>query len=265
MLEIDLHLSRDNHLVLMHNVTVDETTNGTGRIADMTLEEIKSLDAAYWWSPDEERTYPLRGKGIQIPTLQEVLDEFVDGKDIDNGQNVDSLLFLFDMKSMDAVGPTLRVIEERKIMDRVLWGAVRPSINKKVLEIKPESMACCADVKTMFVMLILYHLGLLWVYPFSHPVVGFFVDHRTDRILSRRLFDVLHGRGHLIAVFGSGLDSPEIQKKHIGYLGSDLIVTDRPDLLNQSMKHHRKSKQTDRLLAPNDEDRFIGQQNGNTS
>ena len=45
MLETDVHMTRDGHLVLMHDERVDRTTNGTGLIKDLTLEEIKTLDA----------------------------------------------------------------------------------------------------------------------------------------------------------------------------------------------------------------------------
>jgi glycerophosphoryl diester phosphodiesterase len=59
MSELDLHLSKDGALVVMHNYTVDQTTNGHGEIKNLTLDEIKRLDA---------------GLGEQVPTLQEVID-----------------------------------------------------------------------------------------------------------------------------------------------------------------------------------------------
>ncbi len=59
MSELDLHLSRDGQLVVMHNYTVEQTTNGHGALKDLTLAEIKQLDA---------------GKGERVPTLQEVID-----------------------------------------------------------------------------------------------------------------------------------------------------------------------------------------------
>ncbi len=64
MSELDVHLSRDGHAMVMHNPTVEQTTNGSGAIADMTLEELRRLDA---------------GKGERIPTLQEAV-ELVRGK-----------------------------------------------------------------------------------------------------------------------------------------------------------------------------------------
>jgi glycerophosphoryl diester phosphodiesterase len=57
--EIDVHLSKDKELVVIHDATVDRTTNGTGPVSGYTVQEIKRLDA---------------GKGEAIPTLQEVID-----------------------------------------------------------------------------------------------------------------------------------------------------------------------------------------------
>lgn len=58
-IELDVHLSADGHLIVMHDETVDRTTDGTGALAEMTLDQIKTLDA---------------GKGETVPTLGEVLD-----------------------------------------------------------------------------------------------------------------------------------------------------------------------------------------------
>lgn len=71
-LELDVHLTADGHVVVLHDSTVDRTTNGTGPIAHLTLDQVRELDAAYHYSPDGS-TYPLRGVGIGVPTLEEVL------------------------------------------------------------------------------------------------------------------------------------------------------------------------------------------------
>lgn len=59
VVEIDVRLSKDKELLVIHDSTIDRTTNGTGPVGSYTLEEIKKLDA---------------GKGERIPTLQEVID-----------------------------------------------------------------------------------------------------------------------------------------------------------------------------------------------
>jgi glycerophosphoryl diester phosphodiesterase len=62
--ECDVHLSGDGELIVMHDADVDRTTNGSGKIADMTLEEIRAFDA---------------GRGEAVPTLDELL-ETIQGK-----------------------------------------------------------------------------------------------------------------------------------------------------------------------------------------
>ena len=78
VLEMDLHSTADGVLVVMHDDTVDRTTDGSGPIQSLTLEEIKALDAGYRWSADEGQTFPFRGQGITVPTLEEVFAAFPD-------------------------------------------------------------------------------------------------------------------------------------------------------------------------------------------
>jgi len=99
MIELDVQSTADEQLVVIHNASVDETTNGTGRIVDMSLDQVRELDAAYWFVPGQSAThglpdsaYPLRGvrtgerrppagykrTDFAIPTLREVLRQFPD-------------------------------------------------------------------------------------------------------------------------------------------------------------------------------------------
>lgn len=72
VLDTDMHMTKDGVLVLMHDETVDRTTNGHGAIRDLTLAEIKKLDAAYSFSVDGGKTFPYRGQGVSVPTLEEL-------------------------------------------------------------------------------------------------------------------------------------------------------------------------------------------------
>ncbi len=65
-IELDVHLTKDDEIVVIHDKTVDSTTDGSGKVSEMTLEEIKQLDAGSYF--DENF------KGEQIPKLEEVLD-----------------------------------------------------------------------------------------------------------------------------------------------------------------------------------------------
>lgn len=65
IIELDVQLSADGHVVVFHDETLDRTTNARGRLAERTLAELKTLDAGSWYHP--------RFAGEPIPTLEEVL------------------------------------------------------------------------------------------------------------------------------------------------------------------------------------------------
>ena len=73
-LELDVHLSRDGIPVVLHDPTVDRTTNGTGAVVDLTAAELAVLDAGYRFTRDG--TWPFRGRGIGVPTLRAVFDRY---------------------------------------------------------------------------------------------------------------------------------------------------------------------------------------------
>lgn len=73
ILEVDVHTTADGHVVCLHDATVDRTTDGTGAVHGLTLAEVRALDAGYRFSDDGGETFPYRGQGITIPTLEEVL------------------------------------------------------------------------------------------------------------------------------------------------------------------------------------------------
>ncbi|WP_245189716.1 glycerophosphodiester phosphodiesterase [Lunatimonas salinarum] len=66
MIEFDVQLSKDGALVIMHDADVSRTTNGKGKVADLTLDQIRKLDAGSWKGPEFD--------GLQVPIMEEVLD-----------------------------------------------------------------------------------------------------------------------------------------------------------------------------------------------
>lgn len=74
VIELDVRVSGDGRLVVIHDPTVDRTTDGSGRVQDLTLNQIKQLDAGHRWSPEDGSGFPLRGQGIRVPTLNEVFE-----------------------------------------------------------------------------------------------------------------------------------------------------------------------------------------------
>lgn len=65
-IELDVHRSKDGHAVIVHDFTVDSTSDGSGRVTDMTLAQLKELDAGSWFGEEF--------RGVRIPTLDEVFE-----------------------------------------------------------------------------------------------------------------------------------------------------------------------------------------------
>jgi glycerophosphoryl diester phosphodiesterase len=78
VLEMDIRVTSDGELVLMHNPTVRATTNGWLPVRCYRLAELQKLDAAYKWNPDGLPEPPHRGEGIIVPTFRQVLEQFHD-------------------------------------------------------------------------------------------------------------------------------------------------------------------------------------------
>ncbi|WP_427037161.1 glycerophosphodiester phosphodiesterase [Cytobacillus pseudoceanisediminis] len=75
-IEIDLQMTKDGHLIAMHDVTLDRTTNGTGSVKDYTLNEIKQLDAGSWFNEKYPYASKAEYEGLKVPTLEEVFKKF---------------------------------------------------------------------------------------------------------------------------------------------------------------------------------------------
>ncbi|WP_020414650.1 glycerophosphodiester phosphodiesterase [Microbulbifer variabilis] len=76
-IEVDLWLTADGHLVLLHDPELKDSSDGSGSVEDMTLAQLRELNIAYHWSPDGEN-YPYRENPLTIITIEEALEEVGD-------------------------------------------------------------------------------------------------------------------------------------------------------------------------------------------
>jgi glycerophosphoryl diester phosphodiesterase len=113
VLELDVHASSDGELMLMHDYKVDRTTDGSGKIAELSFADLRALDAAFHFRRPGESTYPWRGRGLQIPTLDEVLDAHPQG------------CFTMEFKSSDhaLIDPVIAAFDSRGIADRAVFSS----------------------------------------------------------------------------------------------------------------------------------------------
>jgi glycerophosphoryl diester phosphodiesterase len=80
ILETDVHGTRDGVPVLLHDDEVDRVSDGAGPVCELTLEELRRLDAGHCFSPDGGATHPFRGQGLRIPTFEEALKAFPEAR-----------------------------------------------------------------------------------------------------------------------------------------------------------------------------------------
>lgn len=73
-IELDVHLTADGQLAVIHDDTLDRTTDRSGRIADLAMEDIRAADAGARFVPAGGEDTPFAGQGHTVPTLPEVLD-----------------------------------------------------------------------------------------------------------------------------------------------------------------------------------------------
>ncbi len=109
VIEMDVHLTRDGVPVIIHDETVDRTTDGRGRVGKMLLEEIRELDAGCWFGP--------QFTAERVPTLKEVLDRF-------GGRVVLNI----EIKAYDESDPTVRGKMERKVVRMVAEAGIAEGV-----------------------------------------------------------------------------------------------------------------------------------------
>jgi glycerophosphoryl diester phosphodiesterase len=73
-IELDVHVTADDVPVVIHDPTVDRTTQGAGAIAAMSFRKLRDLDAGARFTSDRGVTYPYRDRGVRVPTVEEVLE-----------------------------------------------------------------------------------------------------------------------------------------------------------------------------------------------
>lgn len=220
VLEMDAHLTQDGHIVLIHDETVDRTTNGTGNVEDMTLAELQSLDAAYRWTPDGGQTYPYRGMGITIPSLSEVFERFP------------NMHYTIEIKKTrtSIAQPFCDLIRKYNMQDKVLVASFHDAAMAEFRRTCPEvATSASRSEVTQFVLLGKVFLSG-WISP---PYQSLQVpwnpkDSLNIPIMTARFIREAHAKG--IAVEPWTVDDPNLMRQYIAW-GVDGIITDRPDIL----------------------------------
>jgi glycerophosphoryl diester phosphodiesterase len=217
VLETEVHSTADNFLVLMHDSTVDRTTNGSGPISTFTLEELKTLDAGYNWSPDGGQTFPFRGSGITVPTLEELFTVLPNVRmNIDIKQEKPSLV--------ESLCKTIRTFD---MVDKVMVASFSSRVLKAFRRRCPEvtTSAGTGEVAMFFVMNLVF-LGAVY----RPACQAFQVPEYSSglRVLTKRFVKTAHGRN--LAVHAWTINETTDMQRLLA-LGVDGVITDYPDRL----------------------------------
>ena len=219
MIELDGRATADGHCVVIHDATVDRTTDGTGPVSGMTLEAIRSLDAGYTFS-DERGGHPFRGRGVRVPTLDEVLDA------------LPTLPLTVEIKDGAAQAPMLAAIRAHDAVDRVVVAGMEHR-DRSLFRGYPGAVS--ATTRAVRVFYALHRLHLAWLWPLTadvfqvpelQPWDAATEAEATRRIVSPRFVRDAHRRGVPVHVWT--VNETDAMGRLLDW-GVDGLITDRPD------------------------------------
>lgn len=227
MVELDVQASADGHCVVMHDEHVDRTTNGTGPVAEMTLAQLRQLDAGYNFSQDGGRSFPFRDRGVRVPTIEEVLEA------------LPSTRITVEVKSSAAQQPLFDAIRRFGAQDRViaagmyardrsLFGTWKGAVSGSLEELKPFYLR--------------HRLRLGWLKAPPCDVVQVPEIWGGRRLVTARLAHDLRRHGIQLHVWT--VNEPADMNRLLDW-GIEGLISDRPDVLGRVF-HERYG----RPLAP---------------
>jgi glycerophosphoryl diester phosphodiesterase len=223
VLELDVHTTADGYVVVIHDATVDCTTDSTGAVREMTLAELKRLDAGYRFTRDEGRMFPYRGEGIRIPTLEEVYDEF----------NEVPINVEIKGERPGIEEAVWRVIEEAGAGNRTLVVSESMPTTRRFREVSGGRVATASSRTELISFYLLSRLGLSRsVKPRYQALQGPETYHGL-RIVTPGFIRAAHRQGLRVDVWT--IDSEADMRRLLGY-GVDGIMTDRPDILARVLR-----------------------------
>lgn len=217
MLEMDINMTQDGRIILMHDTTVDRTTNGSGRIPDLSLEEIQALEVGVNWTQDDGQTFPYRGHGLQVPTLNEVFEHFPDYP----------MVIEIKQQEPDMTAPFCDLIREYGMEEKVIVASFSDDTIKAFRHLCPEvATSPGSDEVRNFVLLNFIFLSEI-LSP-GYQVFQVPVESSGITVITPRFIRAAHNRNLQIQVWTIN-DPAEMQR--LIDLNVDGIMTDRPDLL----------------------------------
>ena len=209
--ELDVQLSRDGAVVVIHDFIVDGTTDGTGRVVQKTLAELKALDTGIKFAPEFA--------GERIPTLAEVFN-LLEGKLLVNveleapGRSRDTSL----------VAPVLKVVREHGMGKRVLFSSFNPYVLRAMKKLAPD-----IPIGLLYAPASPIYARHAWLDPFEPHEAR----HPHYSMLTGPIIGWYHSRGLRVNTWT--VNEPDEMRRFIE-AGVDGVITNKPDLLRDVLR-----------------------------
>jgi glycerophosphoryl diester phosphodiesterase len=219
VLEMDIHSTADGVLVVIHDSTVDRTTDASGAVHDFTFAELQTLDAAYRWTPDDGQTYRYRGQAITIPALEAVFVAFPE------------MPMNIEIKQAEPsfAAPLCQLIRKHGMADQVLVVSFHEEATREFRELCPEVVTGTTQNE----VIALFALSKPFLEAVYSPAAGAVQvpEFRSGlHVITPRFVDAAHKRGLQVHAWTIN-DEADMQR--LIDLGVDGIITDYPDRLLQ--------------------------------
>lgn len=216
-LEMDVRSTADGVLVVLHDESVDRTTNGSGLVCELLYHDVSQLDAGYWWTNDGGKSFPYRGMGIRIPSLEEVLVSFPKIRlNIDLAQWKPSIVERF-----------AQLIQSHDAEARVVAGSFNNETTKQLRSLMPE-VALIGSRSEVVTFYLLFWLRLDRFFKSKAAIFQLPEHRRGIRVVSPRFIEAMHRRNLQLDVWTIN-DEADMQR--LLSWGVDGIITDYPDKL----------------------------------
>jgi glycerophosphoryl diester phosphodiesterase len=217
ILEMDVRATADGVVVVLHDTTVDRTTDGSGPVAELTLEALRRLDAGYRWTDDGGRTHPYRGRGIRVPALAEVYRRHA------------RLRMVVEMKvrTPEFAQALCQLTREARMAERVLVASFDHATLRAFRQSCPE-VATSMSAREAQVFIAMSRLRLASLA--SPDALALQVPDRIGdlEVLTPALIAAARGRNLRVHAWTV---NDEAEMRRLVSLGVDGIMTDRPDRL----------------------------------
>lgn len=219
-LECDVRVTRDGQAVVIHDPTLERTTNGRGTVEDATADSLARLDAGSQFGAD--RGWPYRGQEIGIPTLREFLTRYRD------------LPIIVEIKGdrLEAADRAVSVIRDADADDRVIVAGFDGGVLRHVRRIAPHLVTSASRPEILEARV----WSSLWLKPQRTPYRAFQAPlrFRGRQFLRKPLVRTVRRAG--IPVHSWIVDHPEDMQMVLGW-GVTGLISDRPDLAVQAARH----------------------------